>query len=227
MLLQTWADVFVLSMQDLWTQLVEFLPTILGALAVLIVGWVFAVVLGKAVVRLARALQVDKFVSKTGIMEQLHKMGLEWEVSSFLGGLVRWFFIIVAFLAAVDLLGLQQLSAYIRDILLYIPNIVVAALILLVAAVLASFLDRLMKASVRAAGIGPEKFVSAMTRWSVWGFAGLAALSQLKIASAFVETLFMGLVAMLAIAGGLAFGLGGQGVARDLLERLRGDLSEK
>ena len=174
-----------------------------------------------------RAIQVDKFVARTGVMEQLHKMGLEWEVSTFLGGLVRWFFIIVAFLAAVDLLGLQQLSAYIRDILLYIPNIVVAVLILLVAAVFADFLDRMARASVRASGIGPENLVSALVRWSVWGFASLAALSQLRIAGAFVETLFMGLVAMLAIAGGLAFGLGGQGVARELLERLKGDLSEK
>jgi len=157
----------------------------------------------------------------------LRKMSIEWEVSTFVGGLVRWFFIIVAFLAAVDLLGLQQLSAYLRDILLYVPNIVVAALILLVAAVLAGFLDRMVRASMRAAGMGPEKFVSAMVRWSIWGFAALAALSQLRIATAFVETLFMGLVAMLAIAGGLAFGLGGQGVARELLEHLKGDLSER
>lgn len=226
MLLQTWADVFVLSMQDFWTQILNFVPSILGAAVVLVIGWTFAIVFGKTVVRISRALQVDELFARTGIVEQVHKMGLKWEVSTFLGSLVRWFFIIVAFLAAVDLLGLQQLSSYIRDILLYIPNIFVAALILIIAAVLANFLDGVVKTSIRAARVGPEKIVLLVVRWSVWGFAILAALSQLKIASAFMETLFMGLVAMLAIAGGLAFGLGGQGVARELLERLKGDITE-
>lgn len=222
---QDLAQTFVTSLQELWVSVVSFAPVIVSAFVVFVLGWIVAVVLGKAVTRLAQALQVDKLFDQIGVIEQLKKAGLEWQVSHLLGALVRWFFIIVAFLAAVDLLGLQELSSYISDILLYVPNIMVAALILLVAAVLAGFLEKLVMASMKATEVGPVRFVGTIVRWSVWGFAILAALSQLGIANALVEILFMGFVAMLAIAGGLAFGLGGQGVAREVMEKLKNDLT--
>ncbi|MEX0878032.1 MAG: hypothetical protein WDZ40_04230 [Candidatus Spechtbacterales bacterium] len=224
MTFQTWTETFITSMQNLWVQFVGFVPTILGAFVVFVFGWFVASVLGNAITRLAKAAQVDKLFEQLGGMKHVRKAGLEWEVSSFLGGLVRWFFIIVAFFATIDLLGLTQLSAYIRDILLYVPNVVVAALILLVAAVVAGFLEKLIKASMKATEMGPAKFVGTVVRWSIWIFAALAALSQLGIASALIEILFMGFVAMLAIAGGLAFGLGGKDVAHDMLEALKSDL---
>lgn len=224
MVFRTWTETFVTSMQDLWVQFVGFIPTILGAFIVFVFGWLVASVLGRAITRLARAAQVDKLFEQLGVMKHVRKAGLEWEVSSFLGGLVRWFFIIVAFFAAIDLLGLTQLSVYIRDILLYVPNVVVAALILLVAAVVANFLEKLIRASMKATDMGPAKFVGVVVRWSVWVFASLAALSQLGIASALIEILFMGLVAMLAIAGGLAFGLGGRDVAASMLNAVKRDI---
>lgn len=227
MIITTWTETFITSMQDLWASVVGFVPVLVGAFIVFVLGWVIAVVLGKAIMRLAKAAQLDKLFDQMGVMKHVHKAGLEWEVSIFLGALVRWFFIVVAFLAAVDLLGLGELSNYVRDILLYIPNIIVAAIFLLVAAVLANFLEKMVKASMRATEMGPVNFVGAVVRWSVWIFAALAALSQLGIASALVEILFMGLVAMMAIAGGLAFGLGGKETARKLLEDVMNDISDK
>ena len=227
MIITTWTETFITSMQDLWASVVGFVPVLVGAFVVFVLGWVIAVVLGKAIMRLAKAAQLDRLFDQMGVMKHVHKAGLEWEVSTFLGALVRWFFIIVAFLAAVDLLGLGELSNYVRDILLYVPNIIVAALLLLVAAVLANFLEKMVKASMRATEMGPVSFVGAVVRWSVWIFAALAALSQLGIASALVEILFMGLVAMMAIAGGLAFGLGGKETARKLLEDVMNDISDK
>lgn len=227
MIITTWTETFVTSMQDLWASVVGFVPVLVGAFVVFVLGWVIAVVLGKAIMRLAKAAQLDRLFDQMGVMKHVHKAGLEWEVSTFLGALVRWFFIVVAFLAAVDLLGLGELSNYVRDILLYIPNIIVAALILLVAAVLANFLEKMVKASMRATEMGPVSFVGAVVRWSVWVFAALAALAQLGIASALVEILFMGFVAMMAIAGGLAFGLGGKETARKLLEDVMNDISDK
>lgn len=227
MLIQTWAETFVFSMQDLWLKSVDFFPVIFGAFVVFVIGWVIAVVLGKGVTRLLQALQVDKLFDQLGIMKQVHKAGLDWEASAFFGALVRWFFIAVAFLATVDILGLDQLSIYLSDILLYVPNIVVAALIILIAAVLSNFLEKLAKASMKATDAVPVAFVGAVVRWSVWGFAFIAVLNQLGIASALVQILFMGFVAMLALAGGLAFGLGGQGVAKEVWEAVRDDLKDK
>ena len=264
MLVQNWVEVFVSSLQDLWLDFVNFFPTIFGAFLVFVLGWIVAVVLVKGVSRLFQSLQVDKLFDQLGVMKQSKKAGLEWEASIFLGALVRWFFIIVTFLATVDILGLDQLSVYISKILFYVPNIIVAALILVVAAVLASFfeklvkasigvelsfipnaghfnakagylrfeelwekLEKLVKASMQATEVGPARFVGAVVRWSVWGFAFIAVLNQLGIASALVQILFMGFVAMLAIAGGLAFGLGGQGVAKEVWESIRNDVKGK
>lgn len=221
------AGTFVNSLEQLWDKVLSFTPVVVSAFVVFVLGWIVAVVLGKAVTRLAQAVQVDKLFGQLGVVEQLRKAGLEWQVSHLLGGLVRWFFIIVAFLATVDLLGLQELSDYISEILLYVPNIIVAALIILVAAVLANFLEKLVMASVKATEVGPARFVGTIVRWSVWGFAILAALSQLGIANTLIEILFMGFVAMLALAGGLAFGLGGKEVAGEILKKIRADLSTR
>ncbi|MDX1607698.1 MAG: hypothetical protein R3251_00600 [Candidatus Spechtbacterales bacterium] len=225
MIIQTWTETFVTSMQGLWVSFVNLVPVIVGAFVVFVFGWIIASVFGRAVTRLAKAAQLDKLFNQLGVMKHVRKAGLEWEVSGFLGGLVEWFFIIVAFLAAIDLLGLSQLSSYIRDILVYIPNVIVAALILMVAAVVANFLEKLIKASLKATDVGPARFVGSVVRWSVWVFAALAALNQLGIAKSLIEILFMGFVAMLAIAGGLAFGLGGKDVAHDMLEAVKRDVT--
>lgn len=226
MLAQVWLDTFVQSLQNLWLAFTGFIPSLFWAFVVFLVGWILAAVLSKAVMRVLETVQVDRLFDQLGIMKYLHDAGVSWEFSSIVGSLVRWFFIIAAFLAAVDILGLAELSGFITDILLYIPNIIVAAFILLVAAILASFLERVVTASMKATDMGPVKFVGVVIRWSIWGFAILAALSQLGVATALVQTLFTGFVAMLALAGGLAFGLGGQGVAKDVLERIRRDVSE-
>lgn len=227
MLIQTWAEIFISSMQGLWLKSVDVFPMFFGAFLVFVTGWIIAVVLGKGVVRLLQALQIDKLFNQLGVMKQVHKAGLDWEASVFFGALVRWFFIIVAFLATVDILGLNQLSVYISNILLYVPNIIVAALIILIAAILADFLEKLVVASMQATDAVPIRFVGVIVRWSVWGFAFIAVLSQLGIAATLVQILFMGFVAMMALAGGLAFGLGGQGVAKEILESVRDDLKGK
>ena len=224
---QGWADTLVQSVQGLWMDFVNFIPTLVGALLVFLIAWIAGIILAKVTMRVLTAIQADRVFDQVGVMKHLHDSGVEWQFSSFVAGVVKWFFIIAGFLAAVDILGLNQVSAYISSILLYIPNIIVAALILLVAAVLATFLERVVEASMRTTAVGPSALVGLVVRWSVWGFAILAALSQLQVASALVATLFTGLVAMLAIAGGLAFGLGGQGHARDILTNIQKDIQGK
>lgn len=220
-------ETFQRSLEDLWFAFTGFVPSLFWAFLVFVIGWILATVLSKAVLRVLQTVQVDRLFDQLGIMKYLHDAGVNWEFSGIVASLVRWFFIIAAFLATIDILGLAELSDFIRDILLYIPNIVVAAFILLVAAVLAGFLERVITASMKATEMGPVKFVGVVVRWSIWGFAILAALSQLGVATVLVQTLFTGFVAMLAIAGGLAFGLGGQTVAKELLETIKRDVSGK
>lgn len=221
---ESWADTLVQSVQNLWVQFVQFIPTLIGALGVFLIAWIVGIILAKVTMRVLTAVQADRIFDRVGVMKHLHDAGVQWQFSSFVAAVVKWFFIIAGFLAAVDILGLEQVSTYLSSILGYIPNIIVAALILLVAAVLAEFLERVVEASMRTTAVGPAQLVGLVVRWSVWGFAILAALNQLNVATELVNTLFTGLVAMLAIAGGLAFGLGGQGHAREILDGVKKDI---
>ena len=226
MIVQTWTDVIMASLQNLWDGFVAFIPALLGALVVFIVGWLVAMALGRIVTRILQAIQIDKIFDQLGIMKAVHKSGLDWEFSGFMGWIVKWFLLIAFFLAAADILGLSEVAVFLTAILAYIPNIFVAALILVIAALVSDFLEKLIKASIKAAEFSAPKVVGVMVRWSVWIFAFLAVFNQLGIASTLINTFFMGFIAFLALAGGLAFGFGGQGVAKDWLEKLSKEIGK-
>lgn len=223
MVLQTWGDVIVASLQQVWTSVAAFLPLLVGALVVFIIGWVVAVALGKLVEQVVRALRVDTLLAKLDFEHTMARAGWRLNAGGFVGGLVKWFLIVVFLLASVNILGLTQVSGFLRDVLLYIPNVVVAALILIIAALVADVVERLVRGSVQAAGHSGS-LAGVVARWSIWVFAFVAVLLQLGIATALVQTLVTGLVASLALAFGLAFGLGGKDTAAAFLEKVRGEL---
>ncbi|MBU4353205.1 hypothetical protein L6251_00945 [Candidatus Parcubacteria bacterium] len=228
MLLQTWSDVLFYSFQQLWGGAIMFIPKFIIAIIIFIIGWVIAVTLDKLVSRIIRSFKVDKALQSLGIEEPLARAGFRLDSGAFIGGLVRWFLIIAFLIASIDVLGLQQVNVFLKDVVLaYLPNVIVAALILVVAAFLANAMHRIVVGSAKAAGVPSTQLLGGITKWSIWIFAILAALYQLGIAGIFAQTLFTGFVAMLAIAGGLAFGLGGKEAASQYVEKLKRDLGSK
>lgn len=205
-----------------------FIPKFIIATIIFIIGWVIAVTLDKLVSRIIRSFKVDKALQSLGIEEPLARAGFRLDSGAFIGGLVRWFLIIAFLVASIDVLGLQQVNVFLKDVVLaYLPNVIVAALILVVAAFLANAMHRIVVGSAKAAGVPSTQLLGGITKWSIWVFAILAALYQLGIAGIFAQTLFTGFVAMLAIAGGLAFGLGGKEAASQYVEKLKRDLGSK
>lgn len=227
MFVQTWADVIRLTFQNLWSGFVLFLPSLFGALVIFFVGLVIASGVGKIVEKLIDALKLDHLLNQLGLGRLLERADMRLRSGHFLGILVQWFFIIVALLAVSDILRLAAFSDFLRQVLLYVPNVVIAVLIMLAGVVIAAFLAKLVRASVLAARLHSAHFLGALTKWTVLIFSFLAALSQLGVAGALVNTLIMGFVAMLALAGGLAFGLGGRDAAAAWLEKLRSEMSNK
>jgi len=217
-------DVIYSSLENLWLSFVEFLPTFLAALIVFIIGWLIAIALGKLANRIVRTIKLDILLTKMGLKKVLARAKLKLDSGKFFDELVKWFFIIVFLMAATEILGLYQITEFLKGILYYIPNIIVAAVILLAAVIVANFLQKLVKASVEAAGLHAAGFISGITRWAVLIFGFVAALSQLGIAVTLIHTFVIGLIAMLALAGGLAFGLGGKEQAARFLEKLRKDI---
>ncbi len=223
--MQTWGDVLVDSFQQLWIGIISFIPKLIIALIIFIAGWIIAVALGRLVSQIIKAFKVDRALQAIGAEATLLKAGFKLDSGAFIGGLVKWFFIVVFLVASVDVLGLREVNAFLRDVvLLYLPNVIVAALILVVAAFIADVVKRIVVGSAKAAEVPSATMMGGVAKWAIWVFAILAALYQLGIAGVFAQTIFTGFVAMLAIAGGLAFGLGGKDAASQYVERLRKDI---
>lgn len=223
MVLQTWGDVIVASLQQVWSSIANFLPLLVGALIVFLIGWIVAVALGKVVEQIVRALRVDRLLMQLELEKPIARAGWKLNSGAFIGGLVRWFLIIVFLLAAVNILGLTQVSGFLRDVVLYIPNVIVAAIILVIAALVAGAVEHVVRGSVEAAGY-KGAFAGVVARWAIWIFAFIAALFQLGIATALLQTLVTGFVAVLVLSFGLAFGLGGRDAAASFLDRMKSDL---
>lgn len=216
-----WADVVAGSLQGLWVGVVSFLPTLIAAIVVFVVGLVVAAGLGALVEKIFEAIRLDSLLHKLGLSPYFERAGLRLRGARFLGQLVNWFLIIAFLLAASDILGLTALSMFLRDVLFYIPNIAVAVLIMLAAVVVANFLRRVVTASVMSAKLHAAHFLGVLTWWAIVVFGLLTALVQLKIAPSIINSLVTGFIAMLALAGGLAFGLGGKEYAAYLVNKLR------
>jgi hypothetical protein len=212
------------SFQKLLGDLLAFLPSLLGAIVIFLAGLIIATWLGKLVELLIAAFKLDAVLRSLGIEPYLERAGMRLNSARFFGQAIFWFFVIVFLLAVSDILQFSSLSRFLQDVLWYIPKVIVAALIMVVAFVAAGFLRNLVRASVLSARLHAANFLGALTWWSIVVFGFLTALDQLiivRIATDIIQTLITGLIAMLVLAGGIAFGLGGKDYAAHLLERFR------
>jgi len=223
--LSSWGDSIIGAVIETWDTFESFLPNLLAAVVIIVVGVIIASTLSKIVYKIFDKLLIDALLKKTSVFVMFEKGGIKLSISKFLAGLVKWFMLIVIFIVAADILNLEQVTDFLNKVLLYIPNVVVAVVIMLVGAIVAHFLGNVVKTAVSAAKIGPARFLSGITYYAIIIFAIMAALMQLGIASDLIETLFTGFVAMVALAGGLAFGLGGRDMGKEILDKIKKDFS--
>lgn len=224
MIVQKWTDVLVLSLQDLYRQVLNFFPSLIGAIIVFVVGLVIAAGLGAIVERVVGALKIDTLLRRVGLEEYTKRANIELNFGHFLGQVVYWFIVLAFLLAAAEILNFYNLSGFIQDFLFYVPNIIIAVLIMIASFVIANILKHIVRASVMGARLHSAKFLGAAVWWIVVIFGLLASLVQLRIAVSIIETVITGLIAMLALAGGLAFGLGGKEYASEVIGRVKNEL---
>lgn len=213
------------SLLGVWESILGFLPNLIGALIVFIIGLVVAVALRHTVVQVVLLLRLDELASRFEVKQSFEKLGIRLHIGELLGWIIKWFFIIVSLIAATEILGWAQVTDYLTQVVLYIPNVIVSVIILLAGILLANFVRNIVKSAVEAAKLASADFLSGIAKWAILVFSFMAALVQLQIAPDLIRVLFTGLVAMLALAGGLAFGLGGRDHASRFLNRLRRDIS--
>lgn len=226
MILTQSADAVQGSFYQIWYTIASFLPAILAAAIVFIIGWIIGVILYRVVVEIVRVLRVDDAMKVSGLTDTVRTAGFNLDVGRLLGTLVMWFTVLVFLVASLEILGLDRVTMFLQSVvLLYLPNVFVAVLILILGAVVAEVVRNLVRGSARAAGAHGANLAASVAKWAIWVTAILAALNQLGVASAFVETLFTGIVVSASLAFGLAFGLGGKDAAARTIERVRSEIS--
>lgn len=193
----------------------NFIPSLVGGLIVLVIGLVVAAVIYRLVLGALKATQVEKYLAKYGVT---HVEGHELEWSEILAEIARWSIIVVFLIPTFAAWGLGAVNTVLNRVVLYIPNVIVAVVLAIVGLVFAKLAFRVSYGAARSLGTHLAHTVAFVAQWAITIFVGFLVLHQLGVAQELLRILFAGLVAMIAIAGGLAFGLGGQGVAKSLLE---------
>jgi len=221
-----WYTVTIEALQGLWQAFLMFIPALLGALIVFIIGWFISVGIGKLVTEVLKKLRFNQLFEKGGWKTALERAEIKVDPSGFLGAIVKWILVIVFMVAAVEILGLTQFAGFLKGVLVYMPNVIVAALIFVVTVIMVDIVEKVMRAGVESIKVGYGHMVSSVVKWSIWVFAILAILHQLGIAKPFMETLFTGLVAVLVLGFGLSFGLGGKEVAGEILQDFKKKLRD-
>ncbi|HUD04327.1 MAG TPA: hypothetical protein VMR73_02425 [Candidatus Paceibacterota bacterium] len=228
MVIQTWGDSLTAAFQGIWMGIAQFVPNLVVAIVIFIIGWIVAALVGRLVSQIIKAIKIDSALQQAGFESVVKRAGFNLDSGAFLGGLVKWFIITVFLVASFQVLGLTQVNVFLQAVVLsYLPQVIVAVLILLVAVVIAEAMQKVVTGAARAGHIKSAGFLGSLTKWAIWIFAFLIALQQLGIAVGFIQTLFTGVIVALSLAFGLAFGLGGQEAASGYLSKLRHEISDK
>ncbi len=221
------AGAFLVSLQTLWLRFAAFVPQLIIAVVVLIIGWIIAAVLSGIVRRVFEKLRIDDALTRSSVVQRLRTQGHQISIARAAAWVVKWFILLLTLMTVSSGLGMSQINEFLNDVAHYIPNIFVAVVILAVGLVVGGFLEDVVRTAVIASRLpnASAGALSIVAKWSVIIFALLAALVQLGIAPSLIQILLTGFVAMIALAGGLAFGLGGKDKAAQWLDRLEKDLA--
>jgi hypothetical protein len=208
---------FLNSINSALLAVASFIPKFVAGAVLLLIGIIIASILKQLIIELFKAIKFEAFLKKYGVPEA--KDDFTW--TNLLAEIVRWFVIILFLIPTADIWGLPQIVAVLNTFLFYLPNVFVAAIIALVGFVFARLAHDIILASTRSISPDTAKTIASVARWAIIVFVILAVLNQLGVASDLIRILFTGFVAMIAIAGGIAFGLGGQGAAKDTIDTIR------
>jgi hypothetical protein len=204
------------SFFDVMNHVVGFMPTMLGALVLLVFGWVLSHYVGKFVRLMLTKVGFEKASLRSGFHTFLQQSGTRTTASHLTGHLCKWFVRLIFIQAAASVLGMPQVTQVINSIILFIPKVIVAMVILVAGSLVSHFLSQAVRGSTSKIGGANPAMVAKLTRWMIMGFAVISAISQLEIAENIVNTLFMGFTGSVALAFGLAFGLGGRDTAAEI-----------
>jgi hypothetical protein len=210
----------------LWDKLVMYLPNLIAAIIILIVGILIVKAVERLVQKIVEAIKVDDLIRKINIVKKIEESGTKVVFSQIIAWLVKWFLYIALLIAVSEILQLGQFTDFLKDVALYLPNVIIAVLILVVGLVLGSFIEDLIVKILVSVKAKLASLIARVAKWAIVIFAVLAALIQLNVAPYLINTLFTTIAFAIALAAALAFGLGGKDAAKDLIEKIKRDISQ-
>jgi hypothetical protein len=196
------------------------IPRIIGFIVVLIVGWIISSLLARGVEALLHAVRFNDLARRSGFADFVQKMGVRDDSSGVIAHIVKWFVRLITLVVAFDTLGLPAVSSVLNQLLLWLPNLVVALVVLVIGGLAANGLSQLVRGASAKAGFTNPDLLAGVTRVAVWGFAIIVAITQLGIATTLINTLVIGIIGAMALAFGLAFGLGGRDRAAHMIDTM-------
>lgn len=211
-------DLFVQSLSTFWLQLSAFLPQLLGAMLLLIVGWIAAKLVRRVVLKGLKFIHFDVAAEKSGIEDFLLQGGIKFTSVTLVGNLVYWFILFTVILAVFNTLGLQVAAELFNRIILYIPNVVVALIVLIFGTLFARFVQGVSLTYLMNIGIAGAALMSRIAQYAILIFVVSVTLEQLKIGGEVLVSAFQIAFGALCLALALAFGLGGRDWAARILE---------
>jgi hypothetical protein len=212
-----WSAALMTSMAAAMAMFFSAIPKVLGFLVIVIVGWFIASLVERGVAAILRAVKFNDLARRSGLSDFVAKMGTDTDPAGLLGVIVKWFIRLIALVVAFDALGLPAVSEVLRQLLLWLPNVVVAMVVLVIGGLAARALSNLVRGATSDAGIGNSELLAKIASVTVWGFAIVVAVNQIGVATELVNTLFMAFVGAIALGAALAFGLGGRETAAEIV----------
>ncbi|HEY8101486.1 MAG TPA: small-conductance mechanosensitive ion channel [Burkholderiaceae bacterium] len=212
-----WSSAMMTSLASAMALFFSAIPKILGFAIIIIVGWIIAALIERAVAAILRAIKFNELSRRSGFADFVEKMGSNTDSSGMIGAVVKWFVRLIALVVAFDALGLPAVSDVLRQLLLWLPNVVVALVVLVIAGLAANALSNIVRGAAAEGGVENPNLLARIASGLIWAFGIVVAVNQIGIATTLVNTLFMAVVGALALALGLAFGLGGRDTASQIV----------
>jgi hypothetical protein len=223
---QDWSQITTQALYDAWESVLLFLPNLIGAIIIFIIGWIIAIWIGKLVSSILNTLKFNSIFERTGWKDALANADIKVEPSGFVGAIFKWILVFVFLMIATDIVGWTAFAEILSSIVAWTPSLIVSIIILVVAIVIADVIEKIVKVSAKKMGVNFVNLLGTIVKGGIYIFAGLAVLSQLGVAPEIVNALVMGFVGTLTIALGLSFGLGGKDAAAKLIEEAKRKISD-
>jgi small-conductance mechanosensitive channel len=224
--IRDWGDALLTSVTQALALFLAAIPKVIGFLVIIAIGWLIASLVARGAAALLRSVHFNDMAARSGFAGFVTNTGVQTDSVGFVSLIAKWFIRLIALVVAFDALGLPAVSDVLRQLLIWLPNLAVALVVLIIGGLAANALAGLVRGATAKADLGKPDLMANVARVAVWAFAIVVAVNQVGIARELVNTLFMATVGAVALALGLAFGIGGRETAaqivRDWYERSHG-----